>query len=255
MRLLLVKIKRFVVLSATEFKLSLRSFDMVLFGLLMPIAIVIVIGIIYGGKDGGGAEMIGNSFGAYLAIGICAVGLMGLPLTLSDYRQKKILKRLAVTPAHPALLLGVQLFVQALVAIFSALLVTATGVVFYEYAPEGSPVLFFTAYLLVLVSIFSIGLCIASVASDAKKAGLYCSIAYFPMLLLSGTTVPFEAFPPGVQKVAAVLPLSQGIMLLNGISSGDAFTEHIARVIILMAIAGICGVVSVKTFRWDMESA
>ena len=248
-----VQMKRFAVLSATEFKLSMRSFDMVLFGLLMPIAVIVVIGLIYGGRNAGGAAMIGDSFGAYLAIGICAVGLMGLPLTLSDYRQKKILKRLAVTPAHPGLLLGVQMFVQALVAVFSAVLVTGTAVLFYGYAPNGPPALMIASYLLVLLSIFSMGLCIASVAPDAKKAGLYCSIAYFPMLLLSGTTVPFEAFPPGVQKVAAVLPLSQGIMLINGIASGDAVAAHTPRILILAGIAMACAVVSLTTFRWDME--
>ena len=50
-----------------------------------------------------------QSFGAFVAVGICATGLMGLPLTIADYRDKKILKRFKATPVDPGLLLLVQI--------------------------------------------------------------------------------------------------------------------------------------------------
>ncbi len=41
---------------------------------------------------------IQQSFGALASISICAGGVMGLPLVVSDYRSKQILKRFKVTP-------------------------------------------------------------------------------------------------------------------------------------------------------------
>lgn len=240
--------KRFWTLFRTELKLALRSPDAILFSLTMPVVVLIIIALIYGHSG----DIIEQTYGAFISIGICAIGLMGLPLTLSDYRHKKVLKRLQVTPVHPGLLLSVQFTVQTLMAVLSAGLVTGTAMVFFKLDLAGMPSSIAAAYLIVLVSIFSIGLVIASTARDIKRAGILCSIVYFPMLLFSGTTIPFHIFPQPVQLAAQVLPLRQGIILLNGISNGHGFTAFLPQMSILAAISVIAITVSVRTFRWDM---
>src|SRR6056297_2038602 len=172
--------RRFWVLFKTELKLALRSPDAILFSLTMPVVILIIIALIYGTNAPSRQEssIIEQTFGAFIAIGICAIGLMGLPLTLADYRHKKVLKRLQVTPVHPGLLLAIQFAVQALMALLSAALVIFTAAVFFELRLPGPPASIAAAYLVVLVSIFSIGLVIASTAKDIKRAGIICSIVY-----------------------------------------------------------------------------
>lgn len=247
-------VKRFGILLKTELRLSLRSPDAILFSLLMPVVILVIIGLIYGGSaDADTPGMIDQTFGAFISIGICAIGLMGLPLVLAEYRHKKVLKRLQVTPVHPGILLGVQFTVQAVMAVFSAMLVTLAAVIFFGYRPDGKIVSIIGAYFLVLISTFSIGLIIASTAKDIKRAGIICSILYFPMLLFSGTTIPFQVFPKAVQAAARFLPLRQGIILLNGISMGGAFSDHLLQVAVLLTIAVLAVGISIKTFRWDME--
>ncbi|MFW5815162.1 MAG: hypothetical protein ACOCWX_06905 [Spirochaetota bacterium] len=87
-----------------------------------------------------------------------------------------------------------QLISQAAVSVISAVLVLAVAVLAFGYELAGSPLTLLGTYMLVMVSIFSIGLVIAS-------------LVYFPMLVFSGTTVPFPAFPEVVQRAAVVLPL------------------------------------------------
>ena len=246
--------KRFWILFKTELKLALRSPDAILFSLTMPVIILILIALIYGTNAPGSQEgsIIEQTFGAFIAIGICAIGLMGLPLTLADYRHKKVLKRLQVTPVHPGLLLGLQFAVQTLMALLSAALVIITAVVFFGLRLPGPPIAIAAAYLVVLVSIFSIGLVIASTAKDIKRAGIICSVVYFPMLLFSGTTIPFHVFPQPVRLAAQVLPLRQGIILLNGISNGHSFTAYWTQLLILASIAAVTITISVMSFRWDM---
>ena len=60
--------KTFSTMLKTELKLSLRGMDMFIFA-------------------------------------ICAGGVMGLPLVISDYRGKNILKRYKVTPVSPAIIM------------------------------------------------------------------------------------------------------------------------------------------------------
>ncbi|WP_082406840.1 ABC transporter permease [Bacillus sp. JCM 19041] len=56
----------------------------------------------------------------------------------------------------------------------------------------GSTWQFLLVYLIVMVSIHSIGMMIASVSPREKTTGAISSAIYFPMFLLSGATIPFE---------------------------------------------------------------
>lgn len=106
----------------TEIKLSLRGMDMLIFAICMPVVVIVILGIIYGNEsafDGAEYTFLAQSFGAVSTIAICAGGVMGLPLVVSDYRSKKILKRFKVTPISPALILAVQVVIYALYAIAS----------------------------------------------------------------------------------------------------------------------------------------
>lgn len=244
--------KAFATLLKTELKLALRSADMLLFAVFMPVVVLVVIGLIYGGGESE-SGMIGMTFGAFLAVGICAVGLMGLPLGLAEYRHRKVLKRLQVTPVHPALLLSVQVIAQAVVSLVSAALVILVGVLAFGYRLPGSPLALAGTYLLVMTSIFAIGLVIASTARDIKRAGMIASLVYFPMLIFSGTTVPFPVFPEFVQRAAVILPLRHGIELLNVASQGGAMGSMWPQIGLLLAIAVVGVAVSLKTFRWEMN--
>ncbi|WP_250160349.1 ABC transporter permease [Clostridiisalibacter paucivorans] len=96
--------KTFNTMLKTEIKLSLRGMDMFIFAICMPIIVLVVLGSIYGNKpafDGATNTSLDQSFGAIASIAICAGGVMGLPLVVSDYRSKHILKRFKVTPVKP----------------------------------------------------------------------------------------------------------------------------------------------------------
>lgn len=58
-----------------------------------------------------------------------------------------------------------------------------------------------------------------------KSVNAVTSLVYFPMLFLSGATIPYELFPSGLQKVANVLPLTQGIKLMKAVSMGVVFSQ------------------------------
>ena len=59
------------------------------------------------------------------------------------------------------------------------------------------------------------------------------SITYFPMLLLSGATIPVEVFPEWFQSIAKLLPLGVGIDLLKSISAGCYDTMTVPVIILV----------------------
>ena len=118
--------KTFRTMLKTEIKLSVRGMDMVIFGLCLPVAMVVILGAVSGNRpafEGASYTFFEQSFGALSTIAICAGGVMGLPLLISDYRQKKILKRFQVTPVSPALILAVHVAIYAIYALGSLVLV------------------------------------------------------------------------------------------------------------------------------------
>lgn len=244
--------KRFLKLYLIEQKMALRSGDILLFGIAMPVGIMILITMIAGSKMAGdGYTYMESSFASLVAVGICAAAFMGIPLTITDYRDKKILKHFFATPCSPMWILGSDVLCGAGTAVLSSISVSLVSVIFLGYEMRGNLPAFIGAWLLTMISMFSIGLLMASLCRTVKAVNAVTTLVYFPMLFLSGATIPFELFPEGLQKVASVLPLTQGIKLMKAVSMGIHLDSVWKIAVLLVGITIVCVTVSVKTFRWE----
>lgn len=246
--------KTFNTLFLTETKLMIRDMNNLIFGVGFSVIFAVIMGMIMGGKpafEGADYSFIEQSFGAVIAIGIGATGLMGLPLALADYRHKKILKRFLVTPVSPAMLLLVQFLVNLLVSLLCLVLVYLVFVLFFDFDMRGSFLYFILAYLLVLLSIFSIGIMLASVSPNLKTATLLCCVFYFPMFFFSGATLPYEIMPAALQKASDIMPLTQGIKLMKAASLGLPVENMTFPVILMIVLAVVCILLSIRFFRWE----
>lgn len=246
--------KTFKTMLKTELKLSLRGMDMFIFAICVPLVVLIILGIIYGNRpafEGAEYSFLEQSFSALATISICAGGVMGLPLVVSDYRSRHILKRYRVTPVSPAMILLVQAVIYTLYSVVSLMLLYLVAKWFFGYQFRGSFFRFFGGYLLVIVSMFSIGFMVGGIAPNTKIAGVIASILYFPMLIFSGATLPYEVMPETMQKLADVLPLTQGIKLLKATSLGLPTDPVLVSVFIMLILAVLCSGISLKFFKWE----
>lgn len=246
--------KSFNTMLKTEIKLSLRGLDMVIFAICMPIIVLVVLGIIYGNKPAfPGAEytFLEQSFGAISTIAICAGGVMGLPLVVSDYRGKHILKRFQVTPVKPTTILLVQVTIYALYSLISLITLFAVATIFFKFRMQGSILQFILGWLFVMVSMFSIGMMVGGIAKNSKTAGMIASLLYFPMLIFSGATLPYEVMPKAMQKIVDILPLTQGIKILKSTTLGLPTNNITVSICILAIITVLCSIVANKFFKWE----
>ncbi len=246
--------KTFRTMLKTELKLSLRGIDMFIFAICMPIVIIILLGIIYGNKpafDGAKYTFLQQSFGAVSTISVCAGGLMGLPLVVSDYRNRKILKRFQVTPVRPIMILIVEVAIYSIYSIVSLILLYLVSFIFFDFQMPGSLITFFLFFILVMLSMFSIGMMVGGISPNTKVAGMIASVLYFPMLIFSGATLPYEVMPTALQKFGNILPLTQGIKLLKGTSLGLPIDNVLFPIILMVAVIVLCTVISIKSFKWE----
>ena len=246
--------KAFRVLLKNELKMSLRGMDMLIFAVIMPIVVLIILGTVFGQKpafEGAEYSFLDQSFGALCSISICAGGVMGLPLVISDYRAKQILKRYQVTPIKPALVLMAEVTMYVVYAVVSLITLFLVATCFFGFRMRGNFGLFLLGYLLVMISIFSIGMMVGGIAKNSKIAGVIASALYFPMLVFSGATLPYEVMPEVMQKIVDILPLTQGIKILKNTALGLPIGDATVPIIIMLVIAVICGFISIKFFKWE----
>lgn len=246
--------KTFKTMLKTELKLSLRGMDMFIFAICMPVIVIILLGIIYGDKPAfADAEytFLQQSFGAVSTIAICAGGLMGLPLVVSDYRNRKILKRLKVTPVKPITILLVEIAIYCIYSLVSLALIYLVAFLFFDFQIMGNFLQFFISFVLVMLSMFSIGMMVGGIAPNMKIANTVASILYFPMLIFSGATLPYEIMPDALQNFANILPLTQGIKLLKGTALGLPIDNILFPIGLMVAIIVICTTISLKFFKWE----
>ena len=246
--------KSFITMLKTELKLSLRGMDMFIFAICMPIVVLVAIGVIYGNKpvfEGANYTFLEQSFGAITSIAICAGGVMGLPLVVSDYRSKHILKRFKVTPVDPIIILLVQVTIYALYSLVSMISLFLVAKLFFKFNMQGNILNFILGWLLVMISMFSIGIMVGGISKDSKIAGVIASVLYFPMLIFSGATIPYEVMPNIMKKIVDVFPLTQGIKILKSAILGQSVENIIVPIVIMLIITAICSIVAIKCFKWE----
>lgn len=104
---------------------------------------------------------------------------------------------------------------------------------------------------MVLISILSIGMLVGGFAKNSKQASVIASVLYFPMLVFSGATLPYEIMPKGVQIIADIMPLTEGIKILKAAVLGTEISNVTVPIIIMLLLAVVCIVGSVKLFKWE----
>ena len=235
-----------------EQRLFFRSPDVIIFNLAMPSITFLIISLIAGNKAAGnqGLTFLQSSYAALSTVGICCSAFMSIPIIIVDYRSQGVLKRMYCSPCSPARLLVCDTIASGIMAIISTLILTLIAIIFFGYTMTGNVMIYLGLWFLTMISMFSIGLTVASLCRTTKSMNIVTSLLYFPMLLFSGATIPAEIFPKGLRFFADILPLGVGINLLKSASIGQ-YEKIILPIIILSAITAICTFIAVKFFKWE----
>lgn len=92
---------------------------------------------------------------------------------------------------------------------------------------------------------------VGSISPNSQTASVIASLLYFPMLIFSGVTLPYEVMSEAMQKIMDILPLTQGIKLLRAASLGLPIENTFVPMIVMVVLAAICIGVSLCFFKWE----
>jgi len=241
-------------LTLVELKLFLRNPYGAFFTLIFPLMMLFMFGSIYGNEPLpllGGYGSVDVSVPAYTAMIIATAGILSLTIQISVYRENGVLRRLKATPLRPLTILTAQVMVIFLMTALGMALLVITGKLVYGLRFDGNPLNVLAGFVLSSLSFFSLGFVLASLIPNARTAQIIAMVLTYPMIFLSGATIPLELLPETVQNYAQILPLTHVVTLLRGLWVGDGWSEHFTEVGILASILVAGVVISAKTFRWE----
>lgn len=241
-------------LTVVEAKLYLREPMAAFFTLAYAPMILILFGFIYGNEPTpffGGLGFIDSMLPAYMSLIIVTVGLMSVPISTAEDREKGVLRRFYATPASPAVYLFSNIFVYYLMSLAGVILLFMVGKFMYSARFEGNIFSLFAAFTLCSLSFFSFGYMIASLAPTARTAQIVGMVLAFPMMFLSGATIPIEVLTGKVTSISKYIPLYYVVTLMKGLWQGHSWSEYWLNLAVIAGMLVVGAAISVKTFRWE----
>jgi len=241
-------------LSVFELRLFSRNFINMFFLLVFPALMILVFGGIYGNEPQeifGGFGTVDISVPAYAGMIISITGLMSLPLTLCEYREKRILKRYKATPIEPIYVILSQIMVSALMTIVGMIFLIIIAKAVFDLRFEGNIAAVLAVFLYSTLSLYSLGFLLASLAPNMKAATAIANLVYFPMLFLTGATIPMEILPEFMKKIAQVLPVTHIVEAMKTVWFGGSIASAGTNLLVLTGFLVVCSAISLRFFRWE----
>jgi ABC-2 type transport system permease protein len=240
-------------LAFVKSKLFLREKAALLGVFGLPVALVVGFGLIpgFGDPQKGLSNQIGTEYIASVGVAIvlATLGLTGVPMVIGQYRERGVLRRLAVTPVRPLTLLMADLTVWAASALISvALVVAVTRVAFHVPAPHASG-WFILSVVLGIASLTAVGLLSAALAPTARGAAGIGWVLFFPNMFLAGVYLPTEEMSSTMRQIGNFTPLGSALHAVRDSWMGiEPRPEYLG---IMAAWALVAGTVAARFFRWE----
>jgi ABC-2 type transport system permease protein len=176
----------------------------------------------------------------------------GAATTLVTWRQKRILRRLRLSPIGIPTIIGARVVFAmgvALVqlAVFLAVAVGAFGLKLSNYWWMSIPLV-----MAGTLAFMSIGLVAGAKAKSDDAATAIANLVTVPMAFLSGSFFPLDKAPAWLRALAEVFPLrhlNRG--MLDVMVRGEGPASVLPELGILLGFTAVLSAIAARLFRWD----
>jgi len=224
------------------------------FTLIFPVILLLIFGVVFGNQSSGASGDVGFVDAAtpgYVALVIATSGLLSLGINVARSRELGILRRFRVTPLRPSAVLVAEIAALFVVTTIGVGMLLVTGKALFGLHCAGGPAPLAAAFVVSCATVFALGMALASVVASARSAQAVGMTVFYPMIFLSGAAIPRALLPAGVQRAAAVLPLTHVVTLLQAAWNGDALTADPWTIVALGLTTSVASTVAVWSFRWE----
>lgn len=243
-----------VPMMVVQAKLFVREPIATFFTIAFAPLLLILFGLIYGNEPNdvfGGRRSMDVTVPAYMGIVIVTVGLIGIPIQTATNRELGVLRRYRVTPLRPLTYLIADVVAYYLMTFVGTVLLIVVGALAFGVRSDGSVPAVLAGFTLSALSFFALGYLVASLAPSARVAQTVGMVLAYPMMFLSGASLPLELLPPGLRQVADFIPLTYVVKLMRGLWFGEPWSSLRLDVAVLSVMLIVATALSARFFRWQ----
>ena len=241
--------KPFIAHIVSNLRLTMRERTVFFFNYAFPLFFFFMFATLGKAKE---TNSIAAVLTSVLTIGLLGNGFFGGGLRAISERENGILRRYKVAPpgALPILVSG--LVVGVLQYLPVVILMLALSIVQYGMAWPANWLSFFAFVIIANFAMRSMGGIIAAVANSMAESQIIIQCLYFPMMLLSGATVPISILPEWAQNLVQFIPSTHMVSGLQGILlKHESLLDNWKSVAALLVTTLACTLISLKVFRWE----
>lgn len=198
-----------------------------------------------------GARYIDFLIPGLLGMNLMSSSMWGIGWVIVNQRTKKLLRRLVVTPMRRGHYLLSYILSRLVALVFEVVALVAFGWLAFGVDVKGS----FGSLALVAVvgsmAFAGLGILVSSRAQNTQTVSGLMNLAMMPMFILSGVFFSTAHFPPAMQPVISLLPLTALNDSLRAIMIDGASLAAVASPMLVLLVWGAVGFgVSLRIFRW-----
>lgn len=244
--------RAFAALLRTECRLFLREPMMIFWGVLFPVALVVIIGAASGNKHQkalGGLRFIVVYTPTVMVFTLAILALNALPAALAAYREKGYLRRLSTTPVGATRLLGAQFTIIFGVSALAVILLAVVARIAFAVPLPQNVGGFVLALVLGAGAMLGLGTLIAALVPTPRTAAVVGSLLFFPMMFFAGLWVPRAEMGSVLRAISDVMPLGALVAAIQNTEAGHwAGTTHL---LVLLGWAVVMCLAAARWFRWE----
>ena len=242
-------------LTWVEIKLFVREPITMVFTFALPLIFLFVMGEVFGNTpdpDGTvyrGVGPLTYYVAAYIGLATASIGVVALPVHLTGYRERGVLRRFRASSVSLWALFGSQVIVSLTIALLGAVLLVAAALPVYDADLPQSPGLFVAAFMLSVLCFSAVGVFLGAVLPTTRAAQGLGLILFFVMLILAGAGPPPEVFTTVMRWIGDATPLRWVILLLQDPWLG--FGWSVKASLVVCGITAAAALLSARFFRWE----
>ena len=194
----------------------------------------------------------------YLAPGllgwaIASGGAFGASITLVNWRQTKLLRRLRLAPVSVGSVVLARVGISLVLALVQlALFLAIATLPYFGLRLSADWWMAVPVVICGTLAFLSIGLLVGSVTTSQQAATAIANIIILPMAFLGGAFVPLDFAPAWIRDVSYAMPLRYLVTgMQNVMARGEGVVSALPAIGILLGLTAVLTTIAMRFFRWD----
>lgn len=237
-----------------QMKLFLREPFAVFFTIVFPLVLIFILSSAFGHFAAHpGYHVSDLNVPSLMAFVLANLGLIGIPVVITIYKEHGILKRYRASPITLEALLAVLLTVQFAMFIVSGTLMIGLTWLLFGLHFSGDVLSFGVAVVLGALALFAVGFALGGLIGTARTAQAVGMSLLFPMYFLSGAAIPRSEMPSWIARIGDFVPLTYVNDALTNTWIGEGLRAGSSpKALLVMGVFAVGAVlVSWRTFKWS----